>query len=94
MKARRFVEVFFLVRGSGEFPLDMLRYDSCCPFRESDSHAMRRREARVILMRRFSPERHSDGNEARWMAFGWEAYGWSPDREKLLHHPDLEKKGW
>lgn len=92
MKSRRFVEVFFLVRGSGDFPIDMLRYDSCHPYREWDSNTLKRQEKRIILMRRFSPEKHSEGNEARWRSMGWEAFGWTPDVKKLLNHPDLETK--
>lgn len=88
MRQRRFVEVFFLVRGSGDFPVDMLRYDACCPATEADSYMLERRDLRAILMRRFSPDGRP-GNEARWKSFGWEAFGWSPDTERLRTHPDL-----
>lgn len=88
-------EIYFLVRGSGEFPIDMLRYDSACPATEQDSHAMRREEEkRVVLLRRFTLDKPPTvGNEARWRSFGWEPLAWSEDVEKLADHPEWPRSG-
>lgn len=33
-------QITFDVRGTGAFPVDMLRYDACWPASEADSHRM------------------------------------------------------
>lgn len=35
-------EHFAIIRGSGAFPIDMLRYDSCRPLREEDAGKIER----------------------------------------------------
>lgn len=58
----------FTVRGKGDFPIDMLRYDQCWPKSESpDVPAMTRtREERSLtLVGLCSP------TEDRWASFGW-----------------------
>ena len=64
----------FEVQGTGMFPMDMLRYDSCCPDRSEDAHEIARgenpREVRTIRLRRYAV--NSNGpTEARWSSFGW-----------------------
>ena len=64
---------FLVVEGRGEFPFDMLRYDSAFPYREEDSsmlksghHEMRR----VVLCRRSVNSLGPTG--ARWSSLGWQ----------------------
>lgn len=65
----------FTVRGAGEFPLDMLRYDRAFPATEADTAAMldvaNRREVRLVMV--------SEGNPfptmARWDSFMWDVMG-------------------
>ena len=62
----------FTVKGSGPFPIDMLRYDLCYPKSEQDSYR---------LEKTFQPRDRSDHvvrlvsakapTEARWGSFGW-----------------------
>jgi len=35
------VAQYAVITGSGDFPLDMLRYDRCCPYQETDSYTIR-----------------------------------------------------
>lgn len=58
------------VRGSGAFPIDMLRYDAAHPYQERDSaaieHIARSREVgdvRVVMTHEPTAE--------RWASFGW-----------------------
>lgn len=68
----------YIVTGSGQFPFDMLRYDSCHPKHEADSGEIERscrvrarysgpmvRNFRVTLVGPREPTR------ARWASFGW-----------------------
>lgn len=58
----------FEVRGSGNFPLDMLRYDECFPASERESANMAATGKRVVALctgKKFAP------NTARWASFGW-----------------------
>lgn len=64
--------VEFVVEGTGDFPFDMLRYDSCWPRTEVDSgniersfraRGMTRWEVRLKGLRM--------PTEARWESFGW-----------------------
>ena len=71
-KSMKIYEWFLVVEGRGQFPVDMLRYDSAFPYREEDSsrvqpHVGERR--RVVLCRRGVNE--SSGSSARWSSFGW-----------------------
>lgn len=66
--------VFALVVGSNDFPLDMLRYDSCYPFNEEDASNLDSDvyERRAIVVARddgrpFEPE--------RWHSFCWKVVG-------------------
>jgi hypothetical protein len=64
-------ETKFKVEGSGEFPVDMLRYDTCFPLTENDAHviALQRGTRQVTLVRRsLVPTEPTAG---RWQSFGW-----------------------
>lgn len=62
----------FIVRGSGEFPYDMLRYDACWPEHELGERSSRQlsggwdrgpREVTLLTERHVTPR--------RWESFGW-----------------------
>lgn len=65
----------FVVEGSGAFPLDMLRYDSCFPSAGDDVAAMDvRGKRRVTLSRHVASfaEANRVLTPARWASFGWQ----------------------
>ena len=68
--------VEFTVVGSGEFPMDMLRYDGCWPIDSYSAHEMsvhamvaanitRPRRVTLRAISRTAP------TEGRWQSFGW-----------------------
>ncbi len=66
----------FTVEGSGRFPIDMLRYDSCFPETEfegsgriGDDTTIDRRE--VKLMTYHEHKARNGLTPARWASFGW-----------------------
>lgn len=61
-----------VVTGSGDFPLDMLRYDSCVPASELDALRMQnaQRGAYKVKLFRFCQE-FRPATSARWESFGW-----------------------
>ena len=65
------------VTGTGEFPIDMLRHDSCYPFSEADSHLITKSDRRAIVLVRCSV---NDGPATvkRWESFGWAIIGEKP----------------
>lgn len=67
-----FVITTLKVRGSGEFPFDMLRYDQCVPKTEEDSYLLgsSHPEMRTVTLRRFCPNGRA-ATAARWNSFGW-----------------------
>lgn len=73
---------FFLqevvVEGSGRFPIDMLRYDSCVPDTESDAVRISGTlddgpldGPVTITLRRFAPAASQGPTVPRWASFGW-----------------------
>lgn len=72
-------ESFIVVEGSGEFPLDMLRYDSCHPAEKVDSLVIdrsRRRPPRRRCVVLFRQSVSSKGpTHARWRSFAWTVLG-------------------
>jgi hypothetical protein len=63
----------FTVEGRGQFPLDMLRYDSCWPESQADVTELgathdrfAEKRARVVTLRGLS-----EPTEGRWQSFGW-----------------------
>lgn len=78
----------FTVRGRGEFPLDMLRYDCCWPRRSEDvmkiqpgyhdATADSRNElgVRDVDLAMYTPIKRGSFTEVgRWRSFGWEVVG-------------------
>jgi hypothetical protein len=77
---------YYTVTGSGEFPVDMLRYDCSYPQRESDSHAIAMSgldaagegERTVQLRREFDTATDAKRwypTEGRWESFTWRVTG-------------------
>lgn len=73
------VDIIYVVKGHGEFPVDMLRYDRSCPYSESDSYLIRnsvsstragRDEYEVTLIRLNAHKGWTPG-APRWASFGW-----------------------
>jgi hypothetical protein len=62
------------VRGNGQFPVDMLRYDRCWPASEQDSYKMSRDWAEgvrdVVLLT--DHDRIWQPTVGRWRSFTWE----------------------
>jgi hypothetical protein len=64
----------FQVQGSGEFPFDMLRYDSCWPSRsDPDVIAMapHHRSSRLKEKRTVELVGLREPTAGRWESFGW-----------------------
>jgi hypothetical protein len=67
-----------VVEGSGDFPIDMLRYDGCCPDGEVDSWAIQNEKGqRQVKLRRFTVA-GSRAAEGRWESFGWKVVSEEP----------------
>lgn len=76
--ATRFYIFNFVVEGSGIFPIDMLRYDSCWPDGSEavedilaeypSDRAFKTRRVRLRCIGEFKTHRVT---EARWRSFGW-----------------------
>ena len=77
-KAEKFYPISFVVEGRGDFPLDMLRYDSCFPAAPDDAAAiansldLERRTRGVTRVRLYARAATRDGlTPARWASFLW-----------------------
>lgn len=74
-KAQKVYVTYVIVQGRGEFPYDMLRYDACCPDKESDTSRMGRPDEvesfRHVTLRRYSVS-GMPVTERRWRSFGWD----------------------
>lgn len=59
----------FTVEGTGDFPIDMLRYDACWPATPTDSAVIQYKntERRVVLEMMSS----FPNTPKRWESFGW-----------------------
>jgi hypothetical protein len=76
---RQLFIIRFTVEGSGEFPTDMLRYDSCVPVNESDARAIARRyddsmdplARRQVQVETRGRDRYWLPTEERWRSFTW-----------------------
>lgn len=70
--------VYGMVMGSGEFPVDMLRYDSCSPAKETDSGLIAgtflNYDKWTIFVKKNLSERRGKSDKiftnARWESFG------------------------
>lgn len=69
MKQKR---LHFTVRGSGVFPIDMLRYDHAWPFSEEDSHRCSIDWAGDLRDVELVTESASAPTRGRWKSFTWE----------------------
>lgn len=79
-------ETIFTVEGSGAFPWDMLRYDSCWPMSEGqDSPALTGdwgAERRRVVLR---TNAHMSPTPARWDSFNWRVVGEGELRDPVLY---------
>ncbi len=66
----------FTVRGFGQFPFDMLRYDHCYPKSESEVWVMVEGhyagEPKVMTLVMVGTTKDLTPTPARWRSFGWE----------------------
>lgn len=64
----------FYVIGDGEFPFDMLRYDSCYPVTgEAVLRMSQNGDRRCVELASRQPRGLWRPTESRWMSFGWTA---------------------
>lgn len=62
----------FTVRGSGQFPVDMLRYDGCFPSSQDDvAFAFTQRDERSVTLVSYTSMKQTRVTPARWESFGW-----------------------
>lgn len=70
----------YVVEGSGDFPIDMLRYDCSFPARGIDSHAIdscylgtsyEYHTKRLVTLAKYHEGSKPLINEARWRSFAW-----------------------
>lgn len=68
---------FAVAAGRGRFPMDMLRYDRCSPFRGEDAALVDRESgdgdginSRAIVVVRYAGQ-PGDWTDARWSSFCW-----------------------
>lgn len=59
----------FTVSGSGPFPTDMLRYDTCWPASSEDAEKLLTRGRRSVTLR--SSSEVGKPTTGRWQSFGW-----------------------
>lgn len=67
-----------VVRGTGDFPFDMIRYDSCSPWDTKDAHTIMMcgtSAVAKVTLRRVSPNPTAPSID-RWRSFGWEVVEW------------------
>lgn len=64
----------YTVRGSGQFPADMLRYDQSWPERDSDAVLLTRSDAIRLVdgPREVRLVTHGVITPQRWLSFGWQ----------------------
>lgn len=74
MPTRKTTVQRFTVTGTGRFPLDMLRYDSCWPATQTDVHNMSDHGHAVMgrCPSTIALETHGEPTSDRWASFGWE----------------------
>lgn len=84
MKKSKVYIRYAVVAGSGNFPYDMLRFDSCFPERQEDTGRMDRYETQVraVVVRRVS-EGKPEFTQGRWRSFGWTVIGAGEDVSAL-----------
>lgn len=79
MPKSKLIPIKISVCGSGEFPIDMLRYDGCFPLSEEDSNLItltlrterKWRPTKIVLLKP-NGYKHWIPSYTRWKSFGWE----------------------
>jgi hypothetical protein len=76
--------VEFTVEGCGEFPFDMLRYDSCWPYAAEDAAKLEniRRNDTNIQRRRVVLQGLSRPTADRWASFNWRVVSLGVERKR------------
>ncbi len=69
-KQLKIYKSYLVVSGNGDFPLDMLRYDQCCPNNWTDMSALKGEEFRESMLSRYSMS-GKPADKDRWRSFGW-----------------------
>lgn len=76
--AAKYTLIEFVVQGTGQFPVDMLRHDRCVPARETDANEIERTYVnargaprRVTLVRYVPQGGIPLPTRGRWESFGW-----------------------
>lgn len=79
MKASKLYLFRLTVEGSGDFPVDMLRYDRCIPFTGEDAHKVGAYslEKRKVLLQMYSASKEG-ATKDRWASFGWKVISQEP----------------
>jgi len=67
--ARKVFSYVFVVLGEGTFPLDMLRYDRCCPVTGDDVDSLLYKKEREIILVHYDCKNWEPSG--RWASFGW-----------------------
>lgn len=76
----KIIPIIYTVRGTGPFPVDMLRYDGSSPYSEQDSNRVvsslctieQLQYRRVIVLIKYNGYSRWTPNAAKWESFGWE----------------------
>lgn len=79
-KPSKVYRTILVVEGIGKFPIDMLRYDACCPDTEEDSLELERADPakrRQVRLRRFSIN-GLPATVPRWRSRGWDVVSEEP----------------
>lgn len=67
----------FTVKGTGYFPLDMLRYDQCYPADSNDAatigytYVNSKQESRDVRLKHTHDHKFWQPTNGRWSSFGW-----------------------
>lgn len=64
----------FIVAGEGDFPFDMLRYDTCWPSAHEDVNSLadeRDGATRIVRLSRHVVFMDQKPTSGRWESFGW-----------------------
>jgi len=72
----------FVVEGSGNFPLDMLRRDRCFPLDEGETYYMRHHNSEKVQITLKTHQPYI--THKRWESFSW----------KVIHASPLTKDGY
>jgi hypothetical protein len=75
IKGERYWRIEFRVSGTGRFPFDMLRYDSCVPKEGitnlGDPPRDEWMEPREVTLIRYTHIKTNGPTVERWLSFGW-----------------------